>query len=450
MIGQFQNDVQSSDIIYESVSLFSSRMSSEVELNNFVSAIEIYEHLEKPYLTGTIALTDTSRIYDRSDFQGAEYLEIKIKRNPQAPSYSKLFNIDEVTSTRKTNDQSEVITLHLTEECGFKSKLHNINKHYSGKPSTIIQNIAKEYLYKEILTSEGLDYQGDISLIVPNMNPIEAMLWVKNRMTNEEGYPFFLYSTFGSRSLFLQNLSDMLSAPAINKSVPYIYSQTPSLVPTNQRFFTIQDYKHVRNENMLKLIDKGLVGGVHNFYNTMTSNYENVEFDAVKEMQASIQSKNSNQKEMNIADNFEIDGERLQNYRSRYIHTIASSGAYTILDGSRNSYDEELTAGAHKKKVINAALKQMMSKSAIQIRVSGREYMRATGSTSEHFTIGNSIRIIFLGNTPQGMSNNKIDPKKTGDYIIFSAKHSMVGERYDVSLLCVKIANVNTADYVGV
>ena len=91
-----------------------------------------------------------------------------------------------------------------------------------------------------------------------------------------------------------------------------------------------------------------------------------------------------------------------------------------------------------------------MAKSAIQIRVAGREYLRASGSTSDHFTIGNSIRLIFLGNIPQGMSNNKIDPKKSGDYIIFSAKHSMVGERYDVSLLCVKIANINSADYVGV
>ena len=106
MTAPFQNDVQSSDFLFESVSLFSSRMQSEVELNNFVSAIEIFEHIEKPYLTGTVALTDTSRIYDRADFQGAEYLEIKIKRSAESPAYSKLFNIDEVISTRKTNDQS--------------------------------------------------------------------------------------------------------------------------------------------------------------------------------------------------------------------------------------------------------------------------------------------------------------------------------------------------------
>ena len=75
--------------------------------------------------------------------------------------------------------------------------------------------------------------------------------------------------------------------------------------------------------------------------------------------------------------------------------------------------------------------------------------MTASGTSTEHYTIGNSIRIIFMGNTPQGMRNNKIDPKKSGDYIIFSAKHSMVGERYDVTLLCAKIANINSDEYVG-
>ena len=449
MTAPFQNDVQSSDIIFESVSLFSSRMQSEVELNTFISGIEIFEHLEKPYLTGTVALTDTSRIYDRADFQGAEYLEIKIKRSPQSPAYSKLFNIDEVISTRKTNDQSEVITLHIVEECGFKAKLYNINKYYTGKPSDIIENIGKQYLYKDLITSQDTDYQGEISVIVPNMNPIEAMLWIKNRMTNDEGYPFFLYTAFGSRNMFLVNLADMLSSPAINKDVPYIYSQTPSLVPTTKRFMTIQDYKHVKTDNMLKLISKGLVGGQHQFYNTMTASFDDIEFDIIEETYRSVSQKNSNQKRINVADDFEIDGEKLQKYRSRFIHTIASSGAYSILDGSRNSYDEEQSAGAHKKKVISAALKQLLTKSAIQIKVSGREYMTASGTSTEHYTIGNSIRIIFMGNTPQGMRNNKIDPKKSGDYIIFSAKHSMVGERYDVTLLCAKIANINSDEYVG-
>ena len=449
MTAPFQNDVQSSDFLFESVSLFSSRMQSEVELNNFVSAIEIFEHIEKPYLTGTVALTDTSRIYDRADFQGAEYLEIKIKRSAESPAYSKLFNIDEVISTRKTNDQSEVVTLHIVEECGFKAKLYNINKYYTGKPSSIIETISKQYLYKNLVQSQDTDYQGEISVIVPNMNPIEAMLWIKNRMTNDEGYPFFLYTAFGSRDMFLFNLADMLSSPAINKKNPYIYSQTPSLAPTTQRFMTIQDYKHVKTENMLKLISKGLVGGQHQFYNTMTASFDDIEFDLIKETYRSVSQKNSNQKRINVADDFEIDGEKLQKYRSRFIHTIASSGAYSILDGSRNSYDEEQSAGAHKKKVISAALKQLLTKSAIQIKVSGREYMSASGTSTESYTIGNSIRIIFMGNTPQGMRNTKIDPKKSGDYIIFSAKHSMVGERYDVTLLCAKIANINSDEYVG-
>lgn len=444
----FQNDVASSDVIFEALSIFSSRMLEAVDVRDFSPGLQIFEHLDKPYLTGTLVIADTSRIYDRMDFQGAEYLEVKLKRSPSSPTYVKMFNITEVTNTRKTNDQSEVITLQIVEDLAYKAKLHNVNKHYYGKPSKIIESIAKEYLYKSLITSEEADYQGDMNVIIPNLNPIETMVWLKERVTNIEGFPYFLYSTIGKRELFFINLADMLSAPAINKKTPFVYSQAPTSVEDKNKFFNIQDYKHHKSENMLNLISKGLVGGVHNFYNTMDAKYEEVTFDIIKELNEAVSTKNSNQKTMNIADDFEIDGDKLHNYRSRYIYRLSSSGAYSILEGSTKSYDEEHNVGDHKKKVIKAALKQLLARSTIEIRVSGKEFLAADGSMPEHYTIGNSIRVQFMGNGPN-QEKPFLDPKKSGDYVIFAANHSMSAERYDITFLCVKIANINNAEIIG-
>ena len=199
---------------------------------------------------------------------------------------------------------------------------------------------------------------------------------------------------------------------------------------------------------MLNLISKGLVGGVHNFYNTMDAKYEEVTFDIIKELNEAVSTKNSNQKTMDIADDFEIDGDKLHNYRSRYIYRLSSSGAYSILEGSAKSYDEEYNVGDHKKKIIKAALKQLLARSAIEIRVSGKEFLAADGSMPEHYTIGNSIRIQFMGNGPN-QEKPFLDPKKSGDYIIFAANHSMSAERYDITFLCVKIANIDNAEIIG-
>ena len=63
----FQNDVSSSDYIIEKVELNSARFMEPVELSSVISGIELFEHLDKPLLTGNVAIHDVSRIYDRSD-----------------------------------------------------------------------------------------------------------------------------------------------------------------------------------------------------------------------------------------------------------------------------------------------------------------------------------------------------------------------------------------------
>ena len=74
-----------------------------------------------------------------------------------------------------------------------------------------------------------------------------------------------------------------------------------------------------------------------------------------------------------------------------------------------------------------------------RITVSGREFL--TGD--ENYTIGKTIRVLFLDNTQEsGEQRPKYDQKKSGDYIIFATEHIFKTERYDVNLLLGKVASV--------
>ena len=443
----FQNEMSSSDYIVEKVELNSTRFLEPVELTSVISAIEIFEHIDKPLLSGNVAIHDTSRIYDRSDFQGAENLLVSIKRSLNGPAYQKMFVIDTVT-TRKINPTSEVITFHITEETGFKSNLYNVNKSYRGKPSSIVQRIADEYLKKAVNVIGDNDYQGDMNVIVPNMTPLEAMVWIKNRATNTEGYPYFLYSTFAEDFYSLANLSDLLSAQSMNKKNPYFFGHGAGLSPTEQRFMVINDYRHQNAENMTRLIRNGLIGANHHYYDSLHAFDQKVRFNIQDDLRDTIAEKNSDQSQMNVADDYMFDDVPLAGHVSREIYKVSSSGAYTIGTGNYNSYDEEEYEGGHRKKLQASALKHLLAKSAIEIKVDGREYMAARDQDPVHYTIGNSIRLIFLANISANQLVQKVDPKKSGDYIIFTAKHTFVGERYDLTLLCAKVANLNSDEYV--
>ena len=75
----------------------------------------------------------------------------------------------------------------------------------------------------------------------------------------------------------------------------------------------------------------------------------------------------------------------------------------------------------------------------LDIRVPGSGYLH----NGVNMTVGNKIRVLFLGNTEVTNNFTPLDLKKSGDYIIYAAKHTMSTTRYDMTLSCVKLNNYN-------
>ena len=65
--------------ILEAVLITERDIVSEIELLNVIYEIEIYEHLEKPYITGYLAFVDTHAIIEELDIQGIEKFQLTFK-----------------------------------------------------------------------------------------------------------------------------------------------------------------------------------------------------------------------------------------------------------------------------------------------------------------------------------------------------------------------------------
>ena len=164
--------------ILQSVIINSSRMLEPQDLVGSVTDIEIFEHMDLPYLTGQIALIDSFRLYDRLDLQGAEYCTILLKQTETSEDLiEKRFVIDKIISNKKANEQTDLLVLHLVEDILFKSNAQNVNKTYSGSPQKIIENISNEWLNKKIINITSDIFQAKLKVIIPNLSPIESMQW---------------------------------------------------------------------------------------------------------------------------------------------------------------------------------------------------------------------------------------------------------------------------------
>ena len=422
----------------------SDRTPAAVDIKNVISDFEIYENIMFPYLTANIIFVDQENIVQDMDFQGGEKLVLSfyhVEEMNKGAEITKEFFIDSIKDITKAGERDEVVRIHCTELIGLTSSLQNVNRAYTGAPSEMIQKIMSEFLDKTVLTI-GNDSIRDMKVIVPNLHPIEACLWLRKRTLTKDGFPFFLYSTIGVENLVLKDLGTMLTQQPINKKIPYFYAPSLTTSTSIQSYYAIQNYEYADTENLIGLIREGLVGAKYNFYSTFTGLEDPIKFNVDNNVFKRLARQNSigaSNTRYNYAPGYKFNDISFQDYESKNISQIHSSGSYTTNDTTFKSYHEETTKGSNIKKVIEKSLRGFLSKTPLKITVKGRDFVTA----DNNYSIGKSIRINFLDTDSKIDANAaKIDEKKSGDYIILEARHNYRVEKFDTTLLCAKIGSI--------
>ena len=410
-----------------------------VDIRGVIVQFEIYEHINKPYITAKFFLVDHNDVFEGIDFLGGEKLEVSIQHSEDqstAEEIKKDFLIDKIDFISKTDERTESVVIHCTEFHVYASSLQNVSRCYKGSPSSMIQKILDEYLDKS-LAIVGDDDLNNLKVIVPNMHPLEACMWIKNRVTTRDGLPFYFFSALGLDNLVLKDLQTMLTQVPINIDSPFIYA--PSINATQSefpKFYTIEEFTIASTDDLLSLIRSGVVGASYEFYNTSTGLPTPVKFnvDDVFKNLSQQQALGGNNSRYVFGPEYKLNDKQISTYESKLITQISSIGAYSSRTSFR-SYNEELTEGGHRKKINAAALTQFLAKSPIEITVRAREFI--TGD--RNYTIGKTIRVVFLDNSEGDQTAVTFDTKKSADYIICAAKHSFMGEKAVTQLICGKL-----------
>jgi hypothetical protein len=427
-----------SDFVFDHILLESERLPGPVDIKPIYTDLVIYEHIELPYLTAKLVIVENSRLIQEVDILGGERISISLRSLIGGSlSIEKTFYISKILNNIKTDDHTEVVHFHLVEDICYISNLKNVNKFYRGSGSDIIEKISNNFLSKEI--AKGSSDNKQLDLIVPNLDPIHAITWVKNRMSTIEGYPFYLFSTLFGNKLGLADLGTLLEADTVN-TIPYRGFESPSASLTQGvSSRVINDFKFQESEDLYTLISQGLIGGEYQYYNTLSDQKNQFVFDVVKDLLQPLSSSNKlgNQKNVTVTPQYELDGKPFNEMKSRSITRIGGSGAYRTADSYRTSYDENINTSDYKRFVISKAMSEILLKSPLTIAVEGLPFISSGG----HSTIGNNLRVEFL-NSLIDAPESRIDTKKSGNYLIYSADHIFKREKYDLVMTGVKMGNL--------
>ena len=462
------------DFVLEVAEVTSSffREGAAVDITDIVTDIDIYEHLDKPYVTGTVTFLDADRVAESINFYGIEKFFMRLKLpEGSAPPVEKMFYVDKIIKNIRTNDSQSVVVMHILEETGYMSEIQNVNKSYFGKGYEIISKIVSEYLGKELSKPRNAgpeyetsqDAQGEFGLVVPDMRPLKAADWIKDRITTADASPFYFFSTLTNDKLHLLPLSTMLAQNPINsRTSPYRYSQAftnQENMSIDEQAYVIEGYNNPINDEILKLNSKGFLNTVYAFHdvtrnkvtypghrrdgNTVDKNRWTA-YDMFQQ-RANIGRALGNSIELKVIypTNAKLP-EKGGDAQSELIHERSASklvsNVYStdLYDANIYSLGESRSQGEFLERLDAAGLRHWVVNSSMNFTVPGRNFLTGAANT----TIGNKYNLIFLAPPSDGVNaaNNR-DSSKSGEYLIYAARHSFTREGYTVHLTGVKLVD---------
>lgn len=477
------------DFVLEVADLETPKIPNRVfDIRNIIMDIDIYESIDNPFLTAVVGINDDNAIYSKINFSGVEKLTLGVRLpEDQYRTIKKVFYIDKVIKNIRANDQQSYIMLHLIEDIGYLSDFINVNKTFKGKGKQIIVDIFKNYFDRDIVTDTtliGQDAQQQMKIIAPNITPLQLADWVKDRITGQYGEPYYLYSTFPSQSIYLQPFNEMVDKnPRITQ--PFRYSQAftnTNEMSINDQLFIIDTHHDNNTSDFISLNKEGFVNtkflfhDVNHNYTFGPGNVDKTENNgfvssdglgkrwtayglfANRQLNTPAGPKSTGTMFQTLQNNYpseatlpwrlpdlskseqtDIGEEELvynrpesrivtQSYASYVYDTcVSTEGCYAYTEG-RNDRD-------HMLKIDSKAFRSWLTNESLTFSVAGRLFISADRKVQT--TVGVKANLQFTTSIGDKLYE---DAKRSGEYLLYAARHSMTRDGgYRVYFTAVKL-----------
>ena len=437
------------------------------DIKNVINEISFFESIEKPFLTANLAFLDNENLGDRFPFFGTERVSITLMSGEELEdskinTITKHFIVNKVTNSGKSNDNNEIVLLHLIEERAFQSNLMAINKVFKAvesrggfnnggfvsNPVEIMQSLLNElnrytfsgsdyFLNNELLSNKDIEplIDGTLKILIPNIGPLDALLWLCDRCITGNGYPFYVFASMGDDRIRFLDLETMLKLPTVNNPgsglLPYTYSESiaakaQTLKPI-EKLFIIKSYSMKNSESQNTYNNIGLGPSTYNFIDTYRGTIHVRKHNPGETFARAKMLGIMPEDDIPVYDDKAmLGGKNMSQYNASTITNITTTCSQSgIPNGSPDlirGYNEYHTGDLHNLKVTARGLRGYLHKSSLTIEVPGKNFL----AKDANMTISNRISVEIKKNAMHDNVENsqELDIKKSGNYLIYTAKHT--------------------------
>ena len=440
----------------------------EIELKEVVAEFNIFEDINKSYLTASVLIGDDTGIMDDVKIKGDETITLIISKNPKIASPEPYFRLDfkvvSIIRQEKTADRAEVLSLNLISVHGYNNSVVKISKSYTGRLELISKSILRNFLNVEL--SMDAKYYGDqgseqepIKLLVPYLSPLETVEWLTERATDRWGTPFFIWASIWGQNmsdtttLRLGNFMSMVTngiTSAEERSGQdgqndFIYSQVQTNIKAPEGYLgamrIIKNIKFANIENTMKMIREGAVSSTISNIDAYTSQDTSKLFsidELLKSLNGGGEGSNTGKILGTVYDQKDqlTLGDLTQPtayWSARQRNTVTSYGTYATVNSIHDAIDESSLLN----KVRPLSVRSMLARNMLEIEVDG------IGILEDVLSVGDIIKVRFVTEDLSSTTLTGSNTERSGYYLIQNCRHIFNRERHDAVLMICKIAQAD-------
>ena len=430
-----------------------------IDIKSLIVELVFFEALDKPYISGQIAISDDAGLFDNLVFSGTERLHIKMlteldETSAETPVMDRSFILTGIDNIVKSSNSgnSSIYVFSFLDEHAFVSKSKHVSRAVRDNLSKEIVTLCGNELGKRVDTGyagenheEGVfrSVQSNFRGIIPYMHPLEAAVWMTHKATTELGMPFFLYASIHNEDLRFGSLDVMLEQPAWNRDIPFVFSpantqkQEDANDPTLQ-YFQVQSMRSSKLQNTMKLLMTGSIGSLYAVTDLGTGQTTSQHFNVQKLLERAHANGVIDITRQNVYDalyktpvfeEVNIGGDYLHDTNSQIFHNVVSRGVY----GNKKSLHDEISPSMFLKKIESMAYRNLMFKNMFDVTVPGPGFIKSGGS------VGDKVRINVLNDNNNPESPDQLDGLRSGDFLIYNTRHTFKDTRHDVAMTVFKL-----------
>jgi hypothetical protein len=177
------------------------------DLTSMQTDFSITESIYHAGLILSISIKDSINFFEIGELTGQETITVNLTQgsqlddaNQKPKTISRMFFVTEYPLYGKMENRIQVYTIKGVSRHIYLSKLKKISRAFSGTMADFIKTTLTEDLKVNTLDIvQSKQSSPLVSFIVPNLNPIDAIMWVLRRCYDSHGSPWYCYETLDGK-----------------------------------------------------------------------------------------------------------------------------------------------------------------------------------------------------------------------------------------------------------